>query len=115
MVGMCHYRTKAIQLRSTSYISKRFQVSEHFPQHTYEKHGETNKMCRRKISKALPGRFALSFYGWQCGETHYIGVFAKFPSEEKEGYEKDLLGISPMADDSTQDDTEQQDFLNFVL
>lgn len=67
------------------------------------------------MSKVLPGRFALIFDGWKCGVTHYIRFFATFPSEKKEVYDKFLLGISPMADESTKHAAENQDFLNFLL
>lgn len=59
----------------------------------------------------LPDLFAVIF----DGTIHFIGVFATFPSDNKDGFAKVLLGISPIADESTHDAGEHQEFLDFVL
>ena len=49
-----------------------------------------------KISLTLPGKFALIFDGWSCGSTHYVAVYASYPSESAYGYSTALLSFGPV-------------------
>lgn len=68
-----------------------------------------------KISNMLFDRFAVLFDGWSCGSTHYVGFFAKFPSDNYHDYRKVLLGLAPMEDNTAQDEEGNLNFPQFVL
>ncbi|ETV86973.1 hypothetical protein H257_01991 [Aphanomyces astaci] len=40
----------------------------------------------RKIASQLPDKFALVHDGWSHGSTHYLAIFATFPSSDPIGY-----------------------------
>lgn len=61
---------------------------------------QLSKHVEKKISGILPDVFALHFDGWACGQTHYLAVFAFYPSKSKREYDVRLLTFSPMGDDS---------------
>ena len=69
----------------------------------------------RKIAKLLPSHFAIVFDGWTNSSTHYLCVFASFPSNSTNGYSMRLLTISPMGDECRLDSTQHYEFLYFVL
>ena len=39
------------------------------------------KHVEQKITKIMPSKFCIIFDGWTSGDTHYLGVFATFPSD----------------------------------
>lgn len=49
-----------------------------------------------KVKELLSDKFAVDFDGWAGGGTHYVAVFATFPSDNPNRYEKLLVGVSPM-------------------
>ena len=70
---------------------------------------------RRKLKKILPTRFSLIFDGWSHGDTHYVGVFATFPTSTMIGYTKILLGISPMGNEESQSADAYIEYFEFIL
>ncbi|RQM29283.1 hypothetical protein B5M09_013613 [Aphanomyces astaci] len=77
-----------------------------------------HQMCRwleAKLKKTLPESFACVFDAWTCGSTHYVAVFASFPSDSLRGYEKVLLALSPMNDEDSLSAAAFLDFFDFVL
>ncbi len=69
----------------------------------------------RKITALLPEKIALILDGWTCGSTHYLGVFASFPSDSKDSYEMRLLTLSPMGDECRLDASEHHKFFSYIL
>ena len=68
-----------------------------------------------KISASLPDKFALVFDGWSSKDTHYVSIFATYPSFCSSGYEKVLLGFSPLDDEEALNAENHVDFIKFVL
>ncbi|RHZ01858.1 hypothetical protein DYB31_008467, partial [Aphanomyces astaci] len=63
-----------------------------------------HQMCRwleAKLKKTPSESFACVFDAWTCGSTHYVAVFASFPSDSLRGYEKVLLALSPINDEDS--------------
>lgn len=50
----------------------------------------------KKVKEILSDKFPVFFNCWSGGGTDYIAVFAYFPSNYPNGYEKLLLGVSAM-------------------
>lgn len=69
----------------------------------------------QKIAHALPSTFAIVFDGCTVLSSHYLGVFATFPSKNKCGYNSFLISFSPFADENNLSAAEQKRFLEFVL
>ncbi len=69
----------------------------------------------RKISRLLPDKFALVFDGRSASDTHYVAMFATFPTSNENGYDKVLLAFSPFEDENTQNAQNHYDFAIFVL
>ncbi|RHY49566.1 hypothetical protein DYB30_011046 [Aphanomyces astaci] len=77
-----------------------------------------HQMCRwleAKLKKTLPESFACVFDAWTCGSTHYVAVFASFPSDSLRGYEKVLLALSPINDEDSLSAAAFLEFFDFVL
>lgn len=73
-------------------------------------------VCVEKtISTLLPEKFALVFDGWSSIDSHYMGMFATFPSDNKDGFKKLLLAFSPFEDETSQNSDQHIQFCNFVL
>lgn len=72
-------------------------------------------IVEQKIQKLLPSKFAIIFDGWSVDTTHYVGVFASFPSRNELGYEKVLLALSPFFDEDSQSADAYFEFTEFVL
>lgn len=93
-----HFKHNAISLDSlTKYLRN---LTEH---------------VEKKIAALLPEKFAVVFDGWSGGDTHYVSIFATFPSEHTMGYDSVLLGCSPMGDEDSLDATEHYRFVEEVL
>lgn len=73
------------------------------------------KVVEEKITALLPEKFCLIFDGWSNGDTHYLGVFATYPSENSVGYERVLLTFSPLQDESSLKAEEHLEFMDYIL
>ncbi len=58
---------------------------------------------------------ALVFDGWSSNSTHYLGVFASFPSNNTCRYETRLLALFPPGDEFYLDADEHYCFLTNIL
>lgn len=74
------------------------------------------KLVEQRISASLPDIFALCFDGWSSGQTHYVALYATFPSSETGcGWDKVLLALSPMGDETSQNADEHIQFIDRSL
>ena len=73
------------------------------------------KIVERKIEGLLPDRLAIVFDGWAGGDTHFVSVFATFPANNKQGYDRVFLACSPMENEECLDANEHYNFLVYVL
>ena len=73
------------------------------------------KIVEKKISALIPDRFAIVFGGWASGSTHFVSVFATFPSSADCGYDRCLLAMSPMDNETSNSSHEHHEFLKYVL
>ncbi len=69
----------------------------------------------QNVTAMLPSRFALVFDGWTVGDSHYVALFATFPAETTNGYDKLLLAFSPFDFETSQDSDNHLQFVTFVL
>lgn len=72
-------------------------------------------IVERHIAALLPEKFGIVFDGWAGGDTHYVGVFATYPSAKPCGFDSVLLAFAPMGDEDSQNAYEHFEFLEFVL
>ena len=73
------------------------------------------RAVEQKIQDSLPEKFAIIFDGWSAGDNHFVGVFATYPATNDVGYEKVLLGFSPMENEASQDAAEHYNYMEYVL
>lgn len=73
------------------------------------------KKVEETIRKLLPNKFALVFDGWSTNDTHYIALFATFPSSNELGYKHVLLSFSPFQDETSQDAASHLEYTEWVL
>lgn len=59
----------------------------------------------KNVSKALPDRFALLFDGWSAKETHYVAIYATYPSLARCLFDKVLLAFAPLGTEEKLDAT----------
>ncbi|RHY87092.1 hypothetical protein DYB37_010240 [Aphanomyces astaci] len=69
----------------------------------------------RKIASQLPHQFALVHDGWSHGSTHYLAIFATFPSSDPIGYTWTLLAFAPINDEESLSADDHYEFTVFVL
>ena len=67
------------------------------------------------IQKKLPSKFALIHDGWTANQTHYVGMFATFPSSNEIGYERILLGFSSFESEDSMSADAHIEYITFVL
>lgn len=72
-------------------------------------------LVEEKISSLLPSKFCLVFDGWSSNLTHFIAVFATFPSDNHCGYSARLLTVSPIGDECSLNADDHIDFLKYIL
>lgn len=48
-----------------------------------------------KVENSLPDMFALVFYGWSVNNTHFVSIFATFPSDHLNGYASIVFVLCP--------------------
>lgn len=83
---------------------------------TFMEHLPTlTQRVEKKIQAILPDKFALVLDGWSDGATHYVGVFASFPSNDSVRFSSRLLSFSPLGDEGSQSSREHVEFLTFQL
>lgn len=58
-------------------------------------------IVKEKMKAILPDRLAIVFDGWTGGESHYVSVFATFPSDQPKSFECVMLSIAPMRDEDS--------------
>lgn len=74
------------------------------------------ELVEAKVAALLPPTFAIVFDGWSTASTHYLSVFASFPSATADnGYNLRLLAFSPMEDETRLGASEHYEFMTFVL
>lgn len=71
------------------------------------------KNVELKIKNSLPSKFGLVLDGWTDKSTHYIAVFAIFPSDSNR--REILLAFSPLLDESDLTADSVRSFLKFIL
>lgn len=59
----------------------------------------SKRLVEDKIKYISPQTFAVEFDGWLAEATHYVAVFATFPSNTLVGYNKLKLGMASMGKD----------------
>lgn len=69
----------------------------------------------RKIASLLPKKFSLVFDGWTAHATHYLGVFASPPANNRGGFLLSRLAFSPFEDERTLGRDEHIEIIMFVL
>ena len=69
----------------------------------------------KRISHALPEKFGLVFDGWSSNDTHFVALFATYPSSRACGFDKVLLGFSPMGEEESLDSVSHVEYIEFVL
>ena len=69
----------------------------------------------QKLSVVLPDKIAIIFDGWSIGSTHYVAVFASFPSNDAIGYQKYLLSFAPINEEDSLNAISHKNYLEFVL
>ena len=72
-------------------------------------------IVERKIILLLPTKFAIVFDGWSCGSTHFVSMFATFPSADSIGYSRLLLALAPINDEESLNADAHYEYLEFVL
>lgn len=96
--------------------AKRYMRPESITVKTYMKYmALLADVVEKKISNLLPNTFALVFDGWSCHDTHYLSIFATYPSSTERGFSQVLLAFSPMGDEEKLDANEHLQFTSFVL
>ena len=69
----------------------------------------------KKITKELPGKFALIIDGWSKGSTHFVGLFASYPWNNRNGYRTALLTFSPLENETSFTAADHVDFIKYTL
>ncbi|ETV74064.1 hypothetical protein H257_11375 [Aphanomyces astaci] len=69
----------------------------------------------RTIASQLPDQFAIVHDGWSHGSTHYLAIFATFPSSDPIGYTRTLLAFAPINDEESLSADAHYEFTVFVL
>ena len=80
-----------------------------------EVYGETYSPGRKKISHDLSDKFVLVIDGWTHGSTHFIGLFASYKDNNKNGYHTALLGLSPMMSETFFTAADHIELIQYVL
>lgn len=83
---------------------------------TLKKH--MSQLVRRvetSIAAELPERFALMIDGWTKSATHFIALFACYPTDSDPGYSTVLLAFSPLCDETQLTAQAHYDFIAWVL
>lgn len=57
------------------------------------------KLIEKRIEDPLLERFSLILDGWSANEIQYVEIFAFYPSTRACGFDKVLLGFSPLGDE----------------
>ncbi|RHZ21995.1 hypothetical protein DYB37_006755 [Aphanomyces astaci] len=69
----------------------------------------------RKLTLTLPDKLTLVFDGWTYRSTHYVALFASFPSDDPIGYSRELLAFAPINDEDYLSAAAHSEFESFVL
>ena len=69
----------------------------------------------QKVSAILPDKFAVIFDGWTANQTHFVGLFATFPSTATCGYDCVLLGFSPFENEESLSARAHLEYVTYVL
>ena len=87
------------------------------PRNTFLKYMDAlTKEIEKSISTKLPDKFAVIIDGWSKGSTHFVGVFATFPSlTDNNGYSTALLSFWPMVQEASFTAQDHYDHLDYVL
>ena len=63
----------------------------------------------------LPEKFALVFDCWSEDSTHFLAIFARFPSNDAKGFKNILLSFSPFEDETNFSAQSLKEEILFVL
>lgn len=72
-------------------------------------------LVERKFSSMLPEQFALVYDGWSLHGTHYLCIFATYPSTNKYGFQRLFLAFSPFEDETKLTAEEHENFVHYIL
>lgn len=74
------------------------------------------KLVEKKIKSQLPDKFCLTFDGWSHQGTYFIALFATFScAKSSNGYKAQLLGFSPLLDETSHSANEHISLISFIL
>ena len=71
------------------------------------------KCVENEIAKELTDKFSLIIDGWTSGSTHFVGLFASYPSQR--GYSTVLLAFSPLQSEISFTAQDHFEFIEYVL
>ena len=112
IIVMCLLPFSAVYSPFLQKISKYGKTSRPTLMHNLNK---LTNLVEKKISLALPEIFSVVFEGWSCGDTHYLALFATYPSKCNLGFEKVLLGFAPLGEEQSLDAESHFEYMEFVL
>lgn len=61
------------------------------------------KQTEIEFSACLPQKYGLIFDGFSTAAAHFLGTFASCTAPNRNGYQTELLGLSPMGDEISLD------------
>ncbi|ETV84120.1 hypothetical protein H257_03430 [Aphanomyces astaci] len=73
------------------------------------------QVVEAKLRRTLSSKFAHVFDGWTSGSTHYVAVFATFPSDNVICYQRVLLSFAQMNDEESLSADAHLNYIQFVL
>ena len=69
----------------------------------------------RKISRTIPGLFALVFDGLSVGSRYMIAVFASFPTKSSKGFDQVLLSFSTFEYETNHNAYELRRYIEYLF
>lgn len=73
------------------------------------------RRVEQEVNEVLPERFSVIFDRWTKSSVHFVVMCATYPSNTEFVYNKILLAMSLMDDETSQSAQEPQDFSKFIL
>ena len=74
---------------------------------------ELTKCVENEIAKELTDEFSLIIDGWTSGSTHFVGLFASYPSHH--GNSTVLLAFPPLQSEISFTAQDHFEFIEYVL
>ncbi len=73
------------------------------------------KKVETKISMLLPNKFALILDSWTNYDTHYVAVYATYPSENSCSFTTLLLAFAPFENETSRSSSCHENLFQYVL